>query len=63
MNGLDVAMIMLSVEKAAVEAALTAQPVKQPQTHDAHGFPEPGHIINSRWLKAIRAAGYQVVGE
>lgn len=41
-------------------AALTAQPVKQPQTHDAHGFPEPAHILNSRWIEAIRAAGHEV---
>lgn len=41
-------------------AALTAQPVKQPQTNDTHGFPEPAHILNSRWIEAIRAAGYEV---
>lgn len=41
-------------------SALTAQPVKQPQTHDAHGFPEPSHIINSRWIDSIREAGYEV---
>lgn len=40
--------------------ALTAQPVKQPQIHDVHGFPKPAHIINSRWIEAIRAAGYEV---
>lgn len=41
-------------------ASLTAQAVKKPQTHDAHGFPEPAHIINSRWIESIREAGYEV---
>ncbi|QAX92259.1 hypothetical protein HWC07_gp007 [Pantoea phage vB_PagM_LIET2] len=45
---------------AAKLVAMTGQPVKQPQTHDAHGFPEPAHILNSRWIEAIRAAGYEV---
>lgn len=50
---------MVELMKIAL-AALTAQPVKQPQTHDAHGFPEPAHILNSRWIEAIRAAGHEV---
>lgn len=41
-------------------AALTAKPVKKPKTHDAHGFPEPAHIINSRWIESIREAGHEV---
>jgi len=45
---------------AAKLVAMTGQPVKQPQTHDAHGFPEPAHILNSRWIEAIRAAGHEV---
>ncbi|AZS06387.1 hypothetical protein AAS23_gp74 [Pantoea phage vB_PagS_AAS23] len=50
---------IISVNTLAL-ASLTAQPVKQPQTHDAHGFPEPSHIINSRWIDSIREAGYEV---
>ena len=41
-------------------ASLTAQPVKLPKTQDAHGSPEPAHIINSRWIESIREAGYEV---
>lgn len=52
----------LKAERDAL-VALTAQPVKKPQTHDAHGFPEPAHIINSRWIESIREAGHEVEGE
>lgn len=41
-------------------SALTAQPVKPPQRYDAHGFQEPAHVLNSRWIEAIRMAGYEV---
>lgn len=50
----------LTEQLVALQKQRDAQPVKQPQIHDAHGFPEPAHIINSRWIEAIRAAGYEV---
>jgi hypothetical protein len=47
-------------QRAEAAEAKEGQLVKQPQRYDAHGFQEPAYIINSRWIEAIRAAGYEV---
>lgn len=47
--------------KRVIELNATApQQVKAPKTHDVHGFPEPGCVVNERWRDAIRIAGYPV---